>query len=184
MQNRFLFSTAVFLLLSISLWSQSDSINRPRGRDDFNLMDKLVWGGNIGLQFGSQSLVDISPIAGYKVTDRFVPGIGFTYRYMSWRIPGYQPVRANFYGGSVWARFYIIPQIFLHAEYEALNGEWSPYNRPGYRYFLTTPFVGGGYSQGNGRLASYIMLLYIVNYGYDSPYGSPLVLRVGFTVGI
>ena len=128
--------------------------------------------------------MDISTIVGYKLTDRLVPGIGFTYRYMSWRIPGYQPVRANFYGASVWTRFYVIPQIFAHVEYEALNGEWSPYSRPGYRYFLATPFVGGGYSQGNGLMSSYIMLLYIVNYSYDSPYGSPLVLRVGVTFGI
>lgn len=162
--------------------SSPPAVRDPRAKNPFE--NKIVWGGNLGLQFGSQSLVDVSPIIGYKVTDHFVAGFGGTYRYISWRYQGYPPVRANFYGGSVWARYYIIPEIFAHAEYESLNGEWEPYARPGYRYFLSTPFVGGGYSQGTGGFSSYIMLLYILNYSYDSPYGSPLVLRVGFTVGI
>jgi hypothetical protein len=174
-----------FILLGISAWGQEQPDPPAMERSMKNpFADKLVWGGNLGLQFGSQSLVDVSPIIGYKVTDRFVPGFGATYRYISWHAPGNPPVRANFYGGSVWARFYIIPEIFIHAEYESLNGEWEPYLRPGYRYFLNTPFLGGGYSQNMGGVSSYIMLLYIINYSYDSPYASPLVLRVGFTVGI
>lgn len=186
MQKRLTLFITGFLLFLIQLNAQSDSLNHSRMRDNFSLRDKLVWGGNVGLQFGSQSLIDVSPIAGYKLTERLVPGVGITYRHISWRQPGYQPVRANFYGGSAWLRYYVIPQIFAHAEYEALNGEWEPYMRPGHRYFLTTPFLGLGYSQGagNGGLASYIMLLYILNYSYDSPYGSPFVFRVGFTFGI
>lgn len=176
---------ALLLIFSCGIaLAQSDSLSKARAQDDRRLLDRMVFGGNLGLQFGSQSLVDISPIAGYKLTERLVPGIGATYRYISWRMPGYAPVRANFYGGSVWMRYYVIPQIFLHGEYEALNGEWEPYLRPGYRYFLTTPFLGAGYNRGDGFFSTYIMLLYILDYGPDSPYGSPLVLRVGFTVGI
>lgn len=171
------------LFLVVILHAQDDIPTAHAGPFS-DIPDHLVWGGNVGLQIGSQTLIDVSPLLGYKVTDRFVPGIGLTYRYISWRYQGYPPVRANFYGGSIWARYYIIPEIFVHAEYEGLNGEWEPYLRPGYRYFLTTPFLGGGYSQSFGGASSYIMLLYILNYSNDTPYSSPLVLRVGFTFGI
>jgi hypothetical protein len=165
--------------------AQSDSTRSSRSRPEpVPLRDKIVWGGNLALQLGTQSVIDISPIVGYKLTERLVPGVGLTYRHIRWRNQGFAPISANYFGVCAWSRFYFVPQLFAHIEYEALNGEWSPYNRPGYRYFLTTPFIGGGYSQGNGFVSSYVMLLYILNYGNDSPYPIPLVFRVGFTVGI
>jgi len=43
--------------------------------------DKLTFGGNFGATFGTVTYVNLSPQVGYKVTERFIPGISATYIY-------------------------------------------------------------------------------------------------------
>jgi hypothetical protein len=148
------------------------------------ILDRLVYGGNVGLNFGNITSIGVAPWVGYRVTDRFIPGIGLSYNYYRMKFPGSPTFETSIYGGSIWARYFIFENIFAHAEYEVLNGEWEPYYRPGRRYNLSSMLVGGGYQQRFGRLSSYILVLYNVTYSYDSPYPSPLVLRVGIGIGM
>lgn len=150
----------------------------------YSLKDHLVYGGNIGLNFGNVTSINISPMVGYKVTDKFTPGIGITYNYIRFNYQGYRSEAIHIYGGSIWARYALFENIFLHGEYEALNGEWDPYVRPGFRYNLNSLLVGAGYRQSFGNLASYVLLLYNITYTEDSPYPNPLILRVGFGFGM
>jgi hypothetical protein len=43
--------------------------------------DRIVVGGSLGAQFGNSTYVEVSPIVGYKVTDMFTAGVGFSYQY-------------------------------------------------------------------------------------------------------
>ncbi|CAN5913250.1 hypothetical protein BH11BAC7_BH11BAC7_23150 [soil metagenome] len=156
----------------------------PTTLPPYSLKDHLVYGGNFGLNFGNVTSISVSPMIGYKVTDKFTPGIGLTYNYLRFNYQGYRSDPIHIYGGSIWARYYILENIFLHGEYEALNAEWDPYVHPGYRYNLNSALIGGGYRQSFGNLASYVLVLYNVTYTEDSPYPSPLIIRVGFGFGM
>lgn len=180
---RLLFLYLIFLpLFSIG----QDQIPEPivEKKLPVTFADHLVYGGNMGLSFGNVTNISISPMVGYKVTDRFIPGVGATYNYLKFKYYGYAPEVVHIYGGSVWARYYALENIFAHAEYEMLNGEWDPYVRPGYRYYLNSVLLGGGYRESFGGLSSYILVLYNVTFDEDSPYNSPLIIRVGFGIGM
>ena len=41
----------------------------------------LFFGGGLGLQFGSMTLIEISPLVGYKITPKFSIGVSPTYKY-------------------------------------------------------------------------------------------------------
>ncbi len=71
---------ALLLLGASSLYAQEDSLSRennapiakPR-KERVPLKDKLVFGGSMGLQFGTFTNINLSPILGYKVTKNWIP---------------------------------------------------------------------------------------------------------------
>ncbi|MBI3512410.1 MAG: hypothetical protein HY064_17255 [Bacteroidetes bacterium] len=176
---------AFFIIISFCVFSThvaaQDSLNKMNSVS--SMREKIVWGGNIGLSFGNVTTIGASPIVGYKVTERFVPGIGFSYYYTKFHFTGYTPVSTYYYGGSIWARYYLLERIFVHGEAETLNGEWDPYLHPGYRDYRNSYLLGGGYREFNGRLSTYVLVLYVLNFA-ESAYNSPLVIRAGFAVGM
>lgn len=145
-------------------------------------MDKVGVGGNVGLRFGDITYVEVSPIAGYRVSSFLMPGVGVSYRYIRYRYYNYGNYENNVFGGSIWLRAYVAPMIFGYAEYEVINGEWDPLWQPGTRSNITTTFVGGGYSQEVGGSSSYILVLFATGQDGDSIYWNP-VIRVGFMIG-
>lgn len=184
MFGKLIFSCLLFLIPAFSVAQDDATPAHGNTLPPYSLSDHLVYGGNLGLSFGNITNISVSPLVGYKVTDKFIPGVGFTYNYLKFNYPGYSEESINIYGGSIWARYYVLDNIFLHGEYEALNGEWDPYFRPGYRYYLNSLLVGGGYRESFGNLSSYILVLYNVTYNEDSPYPSPLIIRAGFGFGL
>lgn len=148
----------------------------------YSWQDKIGFGGNVGLRFGDITYIELSPVVGYRVASFLMPGIGASYRYISYRYSNYGSYGNHVAGGSVWMRAYVAPMIFGYAEYEILNGEWDPYYQPDLRSNIFTTFVGGGYSQGIGRNSSYLLVLFATNQDGNSIYWNP-VIRVGFMVG-
>jgi len=142
-------------------------------------MDKVGIGGNLGLNFGNITYVEISPIAGYRINQFLMPGIGVSYRYYNDRFYNYS---LNMWGGSVWARAYILPMVFAYGEHEELYAEFYPYTHPGEKSFLGTNFVGGGYNQELGNASTYVMVLFALNQDYTTFYQNP-VIRVGIMFG-
>ena len=148
------------------------------------LKDRMYYGGNFSLQYGSLTYIDISPLAGVMITEKFSTGLGATYQYQNFR-------RANssssVYGGRIFGRYNVIDNFFAHTEVESLN---TAYLVPGAtpdldrltRDWVTGIFVGGRYFTPFGsRGGANITLLY--NLTYDnrrSPYNEPYVIRVGF----
>lgn len=100
---------------------------------------RIFVGGALGFSLGSySSMVDVSPIFGYSVSNDFVVGVGLTYKFYKYNdyyakidsggyITGLYDFKTNMYGGSIWARYFltkseipVIENIFLHAEIEPL----------------------------------------------------------------
>ena len=146
----------------------------------------LYFGGGFGLQFGSMTLIEISPLAGYKITPKFSIGVSPTYKYYHYNNYYGQglDLKTNVFGGSIFSRYFVFENIFAHVEYESLA-----YNTevPGFtvtRQQYNSFFVGGGYNQRiGGKSAMYILVLWNLNDTQYSPYSNP-VIRVGFSVGL
>ncbi len=153
--------------------------------------NRIYFGGNFSLQFGYVTYIDVSPLVGYMINQNFSAGVGVTYRYLKYKDINYE---TNIYGGRIFVRhnlpFMPIP-LFVYSECEDLNLDLAVYNnplQPDYytisRQWVPSLFVGGGLFQPIGKKAGFtIMALYNIIYDDQrSPYNSPVVLRVGFTL--
>jgi hypothetical protein len=160
------------------------------GKTPFN--QRLYFGGNLGLQFGSVTYIDLSPLAGYMITNNFSAGVGITYRYLKYN-NGIQ-YQTNIYGGRLFARHnltFLPAPLFVYGEYENLNVELAKYNATHTDYYMTREwipslFLGGGLHQSFGKRGGFILTV-MYNVIFDSErtiylYNSPWVIRVGFTL--
>ncbi len=153
------------------------------------LKDRLFTGGGLGMNFSSYSdYISISPLIGLKVTDKLATGIGFQYRYTSYKTVS-PAISTNDYGASPFVRYYIYNPFFLHSEYEYLTYQVIN-NGEKFRRSYGSLMTGGGIFQPfGGRAGLFVMALYNLTYRnpsspYDySPYSSPWVLRAGVTLG-
>lgn len=172
-----------FGLCLLSLWSIAQEEGEEfNNQQESNFLDRAFLGGNFGLQFGNITFIDVSPIVGYRITDRFHAGPGITYRYF--RISGFEGTST--YGGSLFARRIIGAQFFAQAQYEQLNTIYPSFDTPNAleRGWVPGFFLGGGIFQPLGRRGA-VILSGMYNLLYDnvrSPYGSPWVFNVGFTL--
>jgi hypothetical protein len=152
--------------------------------------ERIVTGGGMGLGFGNiQDFVSVSPVIGYRITNRLMAGTSVTYRYTNYKY--YKPsIKLNDYGVGPFARFTVYKNIFLQTEYEYLDYEFPTTSRGetvrmGFDSFL----AGGGFIQPLGRnVGFYLMALYNFSYkdaaaGQYTPYASPIVIRAGVNIG-
>jgi hypothetical protein len=150
-----------------------------------NNQQKFFYGGNLGLSFGNYTMVGIYPLVGYNLTPKFSVGVKFLYQYISDKRYEETYTSSN-YGGSLFARFRIIPQIYLHAEYSQMSYEL--YNSQGESTRTSIPFVfvGAGYRQSlGGAVWLNAQVLFDVLQDSNSPYSSwePFI-SLGFGVGL
>ncbi|HET8574128.1 MAG TPA: hypothetical protein VFL76_09675 [Edaphocola sp.] len=144
---------------------------------------KLIFGGGFGFGFGSGSLtLSISPVAGYRFTDRFSAGLRLGYQY-NWIKDGQYVINGmsgmveaknfNYHiiGPGVWTRFIVWNNIFLHAAYEYNIFTYKSYNTtytmPGtssYRAWdhANSLLLGIGLRQPVSDNASFVLMV-----GYD-----------------
>jgi len=149
---------------------------------------RLTFGGNFGATFGSVTYVDISPLVGYRITDKFTAGIGLTYIYYRQKYTfsnGNTSIyQTNLYGGRLFSQYAIFPNIFIHGELEALNFDYYDFlTGDNTRAWFVSPIVGAGITQPIGQRGSFrIMALYALNSNNPkSPYyRNPFIFRVGF----
>lgn len=176
------FGVLLLILVFTSSYGQSSSNSKQR------FGEKLFTGGNLGLNFGNITYLEIAPIAGYRFSDVFAAGVGGKYQF--YKDNTISPsIKTDIYGGSVFGRIYIISNLFLHAEYEVLSMEtdiWDPYNTfyHGKRFLIGSALAGAGYRQAIGERAyTNIMVLYNFNETIFSPYTNP-VLKFGLEIGL
>ncbi|MDD5508111.1 MAG: hypothetical protein PHD25_07240 [Bacteroidales bacterium] len=155
---------------------RNDSI--PRSRPGF--VDRLFVGGTFGVQFGTVTLVDVSPLVGYQISQRLSAAIGIIYQYYD---DNYYHYSTHIFGGRTWARCYVLKNaLFAHAEYELVN--YQPYSYFGdERVNVGSFLLGGGYTQWIGSRA-FMSLTVLWNFT-ESPYSlydNPII-QIGFGTG-
>jgi len=191
----------------------SGQSEKPAAQSKPTFSERLVFGGSLGLSFGSySSLVDISPIIGYAITNDFMAGIGLTYKYYQYNKyylnlsdGSLSNLKMNIYGGSLWSRYFltrtdipVIENTFLHVEYEPLfiahdykfnpNGSYVDpfgmrFSKERENITLNGIFVGGGLRQPVGKRAfMYLEVLWNLNEELYSIYSNPRI-RIGIAAG-
>jgi len=182
----FYFVVSCLLICKCSYSQEPSQQQPPPPKEDKNFWDKVYIGGNFGLQFGSVTVIDVAPQIGYRVTEKFVPGIGITYIYYNYRDPYYHTrTETNIYGGSIFGKYFFTPNLFAHVEYEQLSMEVYKFNGSTFslaRAWVPSMFVGGGYNQPLGsRGFIQLMILFEVLQDRNSLYyrNNPVV-RIGF----
>ncbi len=152
---------------------------------DFNTFtDKLYWGGNFGISFGTYTYIQVAPVVSYAVTDKFIVGLGLDYTYFKDnRNPLYS------YEGSTWsprlfARYFVLDDLFLHGEYlqvfyKDVYNTFNPDMWATYRLI----YAGGGYRSWIGPNSyTFIMLLFNVE-SSDFDFGINPLIQIGFAAG-
>ena len=185
MKLRFICLLASIFITFYGFSQENEEINNEQELSDDN--SKFFTGGNIGVQFGNQTLFNISPMLGYNITKNLGVGIGGTYQYFHYKNTTYNNTFSiNEYGGRAFARYIVIYNIFAYAEYEVLNlqrfDQYGAINNN--RFFVSSAFLGPGYRERIGEKAYiYIMLLWNFNETIESPYNNP-VFRTGIEIGL
>ena len=171
----------LFVCISLSVFGQgSKTANDEKVDEGFKFKkENVVLDGNIGVQIGTVTVIDISPVLAYRFTPKFIAGPGAVFRY-------YQvgSSSATFYGWKFMSRYYPLQQLFVHAEFEQLfipdlTNQSNVVNR---RRAISSLPVGVGYVQSAGPTSIYAMILYNLLDGPNSPYTNPIV-RIGVTTG-
>jgi len=171
---------AILLLFAVTfacLFAQRDKNEKPPVRE------RLFFGGNLGLQFGTITDIEISPLAGIWLLPRLAVAAGPSYRFYK------DPVdRTSIYGGSTYLQFMFLEDfnnvipigihagLFAQAEYEVLSLESSFFKSPDAtgRFVSGTALLGGGISQYiSQRSALNIAFLWAVSDNSYSIYGNP-----------
>ncbi len=151
--------------------------NRSRPR----LKDRLFFGGDLGLQFGDVTYVNVAPTIGYKVTERFGVGVGPMYSYLKYTD---YPVSFNSYGGRFFSQYKLLENILGYGEFGFLNSDvYDIVNDKVVRADIPSLLLGGAYVQELGANSSFnLMLLYNVIEDQYSYYQNPII-RLGFNAG-
>jgi hypothetical protein len=171
------------LYFSTAIKAQDNKENTPQ---KYNLKSHLYFGGGFGLQFGYMTLIEVSPLVGYKITPKFSIGLSPTYKYYKYNDYYGQnlDLKTNVWGGSIFSRYSIFENVFAHVEYETLLYNTQTPGFPEAKQQYNSFFVGGGYNQRiGGNSGMYILVLWNLNDSYNSPYNNPII-RVGFNVGL
>lgn len=169
---------ALFAIVLINITLSTVSGQKSRNETP-PLKERLFYGGSLGLQFGTYTDIDVSPVIGLWVLPRLNVAVGPKYRYQK-----YYDERANMYGGRAYSQFFFIRDLnnlipmgvhlglFLHAEDEFFRFYYTD-GTDSEELFSNTPLVGAGISEPLGRRASLnLMFLWALddpNDFYDDP---------------
>jgi hypothetical protein len=186
----------VLILTCVSVFSQVEEPLEPIGKDHakkekMTPSQRIVFGGDIGLSFGTITYIKLAPVIGYRVTERFTAGLGPIYIYEKYK---YYHLETSTYGGKVVASFTVLRgsdiggnfgfgDIVLHAENEVINVDPKFYYPDSglKRLWIDDFLIGGGLSQSiSGRFGVSIFILWDVTQNKYSPYSNP-IFKFGFS---
>ncbi|MBL7855348.1 MAG: hypothetical protein JNL17_13180 [Cyclobacteriaceae bacterium] len=178
-----------FLVFFVPLWA-SAQWGEEQMAEKPSIRDRIFTGGGIGLSFNQDvDFFSISPMIGYRISQRAAAGASLIYRHTTYKYVDPR-VSTDDFGFSPFVRFQVYGPLFLHAEYEYLNNEYILFNGERTREAFTSFMAGGGFFQPLGRNAG-LFAVALYNFSYRNPtspsdyypYTSPWVLRAGITAG-
>ena len=152
---------------------------------------KLFFGGNLGLAFGTYTIVNVSPLVGYQFTPVIAAGVGINYSYYGYN-DGYWNYKQSYAGMSVFGRVYPIKQLFIQVQPEenymwySQSGMGSNQDQPTLKInqFVPSLLMGGGAAipaGGNGAFT--ISIMYDVLQNIYSPFYHQAVYGFGYSMG-
>jgi hypothetical protein len=184
----------IFTFTSLSIAQSMDSTSaseetKPESTKPVSKANRWYYGGNIGFSFWNNYFyLGVYPMVGYKVTPQLSLGAKIGYAYISDnRYDPLPAINTSNYGASVFSRYRIIPQLYVHAEF----AYWSYENAYLQNNSVVTernwvPFLllGGGVSQNVGpNVWLFAEVLFDVINDNNSPYESGHAF-VSFGVGV
>ena len=151
--------------------------NNPETTKPPSKESRWYYGGEVGFGFSSDYFsIGVEPVVGYKITPKLSLGgkIGYTYISDS-RYDPLPTLNTSNYGGSIFSRYRIIPQLYAHAEFAYWSYENAIDITPdGYeteRVWVPFLLLGGGFSQMiSPNVWAYAEVLFDVLNDANSPY--------------
>jgi hypothetical protein len=148
---------------------------QAQGSNDADGPSPLYYGGSVTLSFAGATRIGVFPLVGYRLTPQFSLGAKVGYEYVN-----YNEFNAHNYGAGAFARYRVVPQLYLHGEYQmisfdrTLDRDWVP--------FL---LFGGGFVQRlSPRASAYVEVVFDVLQDDGSPYDDwQPVVSVGVAAG-
>ncbi len=142
----------------------------------------VYYGGSITLGFGSAFRIGAFPLVGVRVTRQLSVGAQAGIEYANYDGPGRE---ATNYGAALFARYRVIPQLYLHGEGRYVSYELFGAGDESSREWVPLVLLGGGFVQRlSPRTSAYVEVLFDVLQDDSSPYDNwePFT-RVGVAVG-
>lgn len=170
--------------LALTVRAQDEEEEPKKGFDK----EKLFYGGNFGLGFGSNSTnINVSPQVGYRFNKHLAAGVGVNFVYASYKYE-WLGFRENYgvAGLNIFGRVYPIEYILLQLQPE-LNYVWGKVKYNGGAEdaidarFVPSLLGGAGAVIPMGqRGALLVMVQYDILQRYLNPYGEKPFLTIGF----
>jgi hypothetical protein len=178
---RFLFYSILGVVLSL----YAISVNAQYLESDPKPLQRIFYGGDLGLSFGTLTYIAVNPVIGYRLTNRLSAGLGANYTYAKSNFYNYQ---GSMYGGNVFASYAVIKDlgkaipmyegsgILLYAEYNVMNIS-NYYDFPGTSIkYIDSPMMGPAFQTPIGsRSYMLIMVLFNFNESSMSPFPNPVI---------
>lgn len=144
--------------------------------------DRFFWGGNVGAWIGNPTFVDLSPLVGYKITEKFSAGVGVIYNYYSYTYSNYK-YSTNLIGSRLYGRYFIFENVFAQAGWDHINRD-NPYAfNPNERVWVDNVLVGGGVRYPiSDNFYCIAAGMFNLNQTPLSPYSNPII-QIGFIGG-
>jgi hypothetical protein len=148
-------------------------------------LQRIFYGGDLGLSFGTMTYIAVNPVIGYRITNRLSAGVGVNYAYAKSTFYNYQ---GSMYGGNVFSSYTLIKDlgkaipmyegcgILLYGEYNVMNIS-NYYDFPGTSIkYVDSPMLGLAFQTPIGsRSYALIMVLFNFNESSMSPYSNPVI---------
>jgi long-subunit fatty acid transport protein len=179
MGRNILVSIVLLLLMSTSAFCQEGNENPYKGRP---IKERLFFGGDLGLSFGTVTYIRIVPLVGYQVSPKFSFGAGPSFQY--WDDSRFPTSAQTIWGGQAFARYFVFPELFLQSDFEFLNLEAFAIDNSGEvintRVNVPVWWLGAGYSQRSANGSGFFIgLFYDIVQDINSPYADPFAIRIG-----
>lgn len=172
------------LILAFSSFSIAQAIDSVKAEEEIKTEvpqnnpageSRWYYGGTLGFNFWSDYFyLSIEPMVGYKISPKFSVGGKIGYSYVNYSDEDFD---THNYGASIFSRYRVIPQIYLHGEfvywsYETITGydlQSNDYRTE--RNWVPFLLLGGGYVQNiNPNASLYVEVLVDVLQDENSPY--------------
>lgn len=179
-----------------SLWNGlSDAATskkiQKKHSDSLKVNENIFFGGDFGVAVGGQQVfINISPLVGVKMAERFNAGGGLIFQYQRTQLLlvdvggiKYETTASNLiYGAKAFNRIFLFDRVFAQAEAEMINMALIQSDGARERIWVPGIWAGTGYSL---KLVGNVALNFTVAYNLAyqkgrSPYASPLDIRMGF----